>query len=67
MMISTRYEGYDICVVEHAARFIPRVTRPGALIAHDGGLAQSWSSRPRLSYARALEVAMAAIDTQQIR
>ena len=66
-MISTRYEGYDICVVENSARFIPRVTRPGALIEHDGARAQSWSGRPRMSYARALEVAMTAIDTRQIR
>lgn len=66
-MSSTQYEGYDICVVEHSARFIPRVTRPGALIEHDGTRAQAWSGVPRLSYARALETAMTAIDTRQIR
>ena len=66
-MVHTRYEGYDICVVENSARLIPRVTRPGASIEHDGGRAQAWSGAPRLSYARALETAMTAIDTQQIR
>ena len=66
-MIGTRYEGYDICVVENSARFIARVTRPGAPAAHDGGLAQAWSGRPRMRHARAPEAAMAAIDTRQIR
>ena len=58
----TTYLEYTITVREDAGRFTPRVTRPGALIEHDGHASEAWSAASCASHDRALLVAEDAAD-----
>jgi hypothetical protein len=61
------YMGYDIAITELAGRFTPRVTRAGALIAHDGRMSEAWTAASCGSFDRALTVARMAIDSKRIK
>ncbi len=63
----TTYLEYTITVSEEAGRFTPRVSRPGALIEHDGHASEVWSAASCASHDRALNVARTAIDSDRIR
>jgi hypothetical protein len=62
----TDYLGYDIAITEEAGRFTARVTRIGALIAHDGRASEVWAAASCGSFDRALETAKTAIFTKRI-
>jgi hypothetical protein len=61
------YHEYSITITEADRRFTAVVTRPGALIQHDGRASEQWSSASCGSYERALLVAKNAIDGDVIR
>jgi hypothetical protein len=60
------YLGYDIAITEEAGRYTPRVTRPGALVAHDGRKSEVWAGASCGSFDRALEIARMAINSKRI-
>jgi len=64
---SVTYHEYTISIVETERRFTAFVTRPGALIQHDGHASERWASASCGSFDRALVVAKKAIDSDQIR
>ena len=61
------YHEYTIIITETGRRFTAVVSRPGALIQHDGRASEQWSSASCGSYDRALWVAKNAIDGDFIR
>jgi hypothetical protein len=61
------YHEYTISIIEAERRFTAFVTRPGALIQHDGHLSERWASASCGSFDRALVVAKKAIDSDEIR
>jgi hypothetical protein len=61
------YLEYTITVTEDAGRFTPRVTRPGAMIEHDGNVSAVWAAASCASLDRAVLVARTAIDSDRIR
>jgi len=63
----TVYLDYLITVTEVDGRFTPRVTRPGALIEHDGRTSEVWAAASCGSRDRAISTAKAAIDNDRIR
>jgi len=64
---SVTYHEYTISIVEADRRFTAVVTRPGALIQHDGHASERWASASCGSFDRALVVAKKAIDNDNIR
>jgi hypothetical protein len=64
---SVTYHEYTISIVEADRRFTAVVTRPGALIQHDGHASERWASASCGSFDRALVVAKKAIDGDVIR
>ena len=64
---SVAYHEYTISIVETERRFTAFVTRPGALIQHDGHASERWASASCGSFDRALVVAKKAIDGDEIR
>jgi len=65
--LSIAYHEYTISIVEAERRFTAFVTRPGALIQHDGRSSERWASASCGSFDRALIVAKKAIDSDIIR
>jgi hypothetical protein len=65
--LSVTYHEYTISIVEAERRFTAFVTRPGALIQHDGHTSERWASASCGSFDRALVVAKKAIDNDVIR
>lgn len=63
----TDYLGYDIAISQEMGRYTPRVTRAGALIAHDGRVSEVWAGASCGSYEKALETAKTALETRRIR
>ena len=61
------YHEYTISIVQAEQRFTAIVTRPGALIHHDGRASERWASASCGSFDRALVVAKKAIDGDEIR
>ena len=61
------YHDYSISIVQADRRFTALVTRSGALIQHDGRSSERWSSHSCASFDRAVTVAKAAIDSDEIR
>ncbi len=65
--LSIVYHEYTISIVEAERRFTAFVTRPGALIEHNGHASEQWASASCGSFDRALVVAKKAIDGDEIR
>jgi hypothetical protein len=65
--VSIVYHEYTISVVQTDQRYTAFVTRPGALIEHDGRASERWASASCGSFDRALVVAKKAIDSDEIR
>lgn len=61
------YLEYVISVTETDGRFIPKVTRPGGLIEHDGHVSEVWAAASCFSLERAIQTAKTAIDSDRIR
>jgi hypothetical protein len=61
------YHEYTISIIQAERRFTAFVTRPGALIQHDGRASERWASASCGSFDRALAVAKEAIDSDEIR
>lgn len=61
------YLEYVITVTQEAGRFTPRVTREGGLIEHNGHFSEGWKAASCASLDRAIHVAKAAIDNDQVR
>jgi hypothetical protein len=64
---TSEYFEYTITVTEDAGRFTARVTRPGAMIEHDGHVSEVWAAPSSGSLDRAVQVARSAIDSDRIR
>ena len=66
-IVEIPYRGYQIAISEVGGRFTPRISREGALVAHDGRSSQVWAGASCGSYDRALETARSAIRTGRVR